>query len=88
MPKIAGVPPNLIRLMGRWSSDVYQIYCKMSLEAALHVSVQIAAATVTDVNKGFKFEELELLPNENDKGEQNSDNRELEEENNVLQRDD
>ena len=25
----AGVSPQLIRLMGRWSSDVYELYCRM-----------------------------------------------------------
>ena len=29
----AGVPPALIRLMGRWSSDVYDIYCRMSMQS-------------------------------------------------------
>ena len=37
----AGVPPQLIRLMGRWSSDVYEIYCRMSVEAALSVGKAI-----------------------------------------------
>ena len=27
----AGVSPQLIRLMGRWSSDVYELYYRMSL---------------------------------------------------------
>ena len=31
----AGIPPSLIRLMGRWSSDVYEIYTRMSMQAAL-----------------------------------------------------
>ena len=30
----AGVPPALIRIMGRWSSDVYEIYCRMSERSA------------------------------------------------------
>ena len=28
----AGVSPQLIRLMGRWSSDIYEIYCRMSID--------------------------------------------------------
>ena len=65
----AGVPPNLIRLMGRWSSEVYEIYCRMSLEAALRVSTQIATADVTVTERRFAFEELELLPEEIDRVE-------------------
>ena len=26
----AGVPPEAIRVMGRWDSDVYEIYCRRS----------------------------------------------------------
>ena len=39
-----GVSPQLIRLMGRWSSDVYEIYCRMSMQSALHVGTAIASA--------------------------------------------
>ena len=28
----AGVTPELIRLIGRWSSDVYEIYCRLSAQ--------------------------------------------------------
>ena len=59
----AGVSPQLIRLMGRWSSDVYEIYCRMSLQSALHVGQAISAAMVSDVEAeaGFHEEHLELL---------------------------
>ena len=60
----AGVPPSLIRLMGRWASDVYEIYCRMSLEAALGVGRAMASATVTTFEGGFKEEHLELQPSE------------------------
>ena len=61
----AGIPPQLIRLMGRWSSDVYEIYCRMSLQAALQVGVALSSATV-DTFEGtvFREEHLELLPSE------------------------
>ena len=59
----AGVPPGLIRLMGRWSSDVYEVYCRMSVEAALNVGRALASAEVTTF-EGFKEEHLELLPHE------------------------
>jgi hypothetical protein len=61
----AGVQPNLIRLMGRWKSDVYELYCRMSVEAALGVGVAIASAAVTPLSEvGFHDERLELLPEE------------------------
>ena len=60
----AGVPPALIRMMGRWSSDVYQIYCRMSLESALNVGRALASAQVTPAQHAFTREELELMPEE------------------------
>jgi hypothetical protein len=60
----AGVPPALIRLMGRWSSDVYEIYCRMSVQAALQVGKAVASATVSTFEGGFRHEHLELLPEE------------------------
>ena len=59
----AGVPPQTIRLMGRWSSDVYEVYCRLSVEAALNVGVAICSANVTNVQSegGFHEEHLELL---------------------------
>ena len=50
--------------MGRWSSDVYEIYCRMSLEAAMGVGDSIASATVTPTSDAFATEALELLPDE------------------------
>lgn len=29
----AGVAPQQIRALGRWSSDVYEIYCRLSLHS-------------------------------------------------------
>ena len=60
----AGVPPATIRLMGRWSSDVYEIYCRMSLQAALRVGASICSAEVSTVEGGFHEEHLELLHGE------------------------
>ena len=60
----AGVQPQLIRLMGRWSSDIYEIYCRMSVEAALGVGAAIASATVTPLAQAFTDEHLEVLPHE------------------------
>ena len=60
----AGVPPALIRMMGRWSSDVYEIYCRMSVEAALQVGTALSSATMSTFEAGFHEEHLELLPEE------------------------
>ena len=60
----AGVPPQLIRLMGRWSSDVYEIYCRISAQSALRVGAAIGSAAVTPLDARFETEALELLPYE------------------------
>lgn len=60
----AGVPPNAIRLMGRWSSDVYEIYCRISLQSAVGVGEAIASATVSPAGEAFHEEALEFLPSE------------------------
>ena len=60
----AGVPPQLIRLMGRWSSDIYEIYCRLSAQAALRVGTAIGSATVTPLGPRFETEAIELLPYE------------------------
>ena len=59
----AGVSPSLIRLLGRWSSDVYEIYTRMSLQSALSVGRAITSTEVdTFEEQGFHEEHLELLP--------------------------
>ena len=60
------ISPQLIRLMGRWSSDVYEIYCRMSLQAALGVGAAIASQHVDTYEGGFRSERLELLADEMD----------------------
>ena len=60
----AGVSPQLIRLMGRWSSDIYEIYCRISLEAAMSLGRSVGSATVTSVEAGFHEERLEMLTEE------------------------
>ena len=61
----AGVSPNLIRLMGRWQSDVYELYCRMSVEAALGVGIAIASSSVSPLSEvGFHEEHLEMQPDE------------------------
>lgn len=60
----AGVPPQLIRLLGRWSSDIYQIYCRMSSQAAIQAGQQLCSADVHGIEEEFHEEHLELLPRE------------------------
>ena len=61
----AGVSPQMIRMMGRWSSDIYEIYCRMSVQAALAVGRAICSATVDSAaDRSFHEEHLELLPEE------------------------
>ena len=50
--------------MGRWSSDIYEIYCRLSLESALGVGQAIASAQVTPAAEAFHDECLEMLPSE------------------------
>jgi hypothetical protein len=57
----AGVSPQLIRLVGRWSSNIYEIYCRMSVQAALRAGVSISSADVTPTAWAFHEEHLELL---------------------------
>lgn len=58
------MPPQLIRLMGRWSSDVYEIYCRMSAQAAARVGVAVTSADVDPMEPAFATEQLELLQSE------------------------
>ena len=56
----AGVSPSLIRLLGRWSSDVYRIYCRLSAEAAAGMAAVVGSTPFQDVEQGeFVSEELE-----------------------------
>ena len=62
----AGVSPQLIRLMGRWSSDVYKLYCRMSLQAAVGVGRVITSVGGVQPleSEAFHQEHLELLSSE------------------------
>ena len=62
----AGVTPAMIRMMGRWSSDVYEIYCRMSLQAALGVGMAISSTQVSPLDAKFEEEHFELLQSEVD----------------------
>ena len=54
----AGVPPESIRIMGRWDSDVYQIYCRMSRQVAMRVGSVIASTPFDDLVDAFNDEDL------------------------------
>jgi hypothetical protein len=51
-------------MMERWSSDVYEIYCRMSLQAALQVGAALGSATYDTFEGGFHEEHLELQTEE------------------------
>ena len=56
----AGVPPEAIRLMGRWDSDVYEIYCQQeqSRQAAMRIGMIVASTPFNDFQGAFEDEEL------------------------------
>ena len=61
----AGVPPTLIRVAGRWASDVFEIYTRLSMEAAAGMACVVGSTPFQDVEQGeFVSEELEALPME------------------------
>ena len=61
----AGVHPSVIRITGRWMSEVWMIYARLSKQAALQVSAVVGSTPFEDLERGeFVSEELELLPEE------------------------
>eukprot|EP00966_Prymnesium_polylepis_P025047 577689-Prymnesium_polylepis.1 len=61
----AGVHPSVIRITGRWMSEVWMIYARLSKQAALQVSAVVGSTPFEDLERGeFVSEELELLPDE------------------------
>jgi len=45
----AGADMTVIRTMGRWSSDIYQLYVRACLERCCHWSKRAGSVDVTDV---------------------------------------
>ena len=39
----AGMSPLTTRVMGRWDSDVYEVYCRLSRQSALRVGAVVAS---------------------------------------------
>ena len=60
----AGIHPSTIRVMGRWASDIYEVYMRMSFQASVMATQLIASTSFTDIERAFHSEELELLPSE------------------------
>ena len=54
----AGVPPETIRITGRWDSEVYAIYCRISRQAALRLGVAAASTPFDDFEGEFVDDEL------------------------------
>ena len=48
----AGVTAEEIKTMGRWSSDVYRIYCRLSKERLLQLSHRMSNSRATQFLNG------------------------------------
>ena len=61
----AGVPPSVIRCCGRWNSDIFEIYTRVTRQAAARMTRVIGSTPFEDLEREeFHCEELELLPSE------------------------
>ena len=61
----AGVEPSTIRLLGRWASDVAEVYMRISRQAASRLSTLVGSTPFDDLERlTFRSEELEVLPAE------------------------
>ena len=57
--------PSTIRLLGRWASDVSDVYMRVSRQSASHLSQVVGSTSFHDLERNtFKEEELEVLPSE------------------------
>ena len=56
----AHVPANVIRALGRWDTDVYEIYTRSSREAAMRFGAVVASTAFTDFEGEFADEEFLL----------------------------
>ena len=54
----AHVPANVIRALGRWDTDVYELYTRASREAALRFGAVVASTAYTDFEGEFVDEEF------------------------------
>ena len=51
--------PAVIRCMGRWSSDIFDIYMRMSREVATRFSVTVASTAFHDTERAYSTEALD-----------------------------
>jgi len=57
----AGMSPSAIRAAGRWSSEVYLIYCRLSRQSAAGVATTIGSTPFEDLERGVQFIDEELM---------------------------
>jgi hypothetical protein len=57
----AGMSAAAIRAAGRWSSDVYRIYCRLSRQSAASVASTIGSTPFEDLERGVQFVDEELM---------------------------
>ena len=62
----AGMSPSTIRAAGRWASDIYEIYTRVSRDAALRVATVVGSTPFVDTERSARFtdEELTTTPSE------------------------
>jgi hypothetical protein len=53
------VDSAVIKVMGRWSSDVFMIYTRINREAAARMSSVIASMPFHDLERGVETEEMD-----------------------------
>jgi hypothetical protein len=57
----AGVDSAVIKVMGRWSSDVFMIYTRINRESAARMSSVIASTPFHDLERGVETEEMDEI---------------------------
>ena len=61
----AGVHPSIIRITGRWATDIWMVYARLTKQAAFRVSAVVGSTAFDDTERhAFASEELELTPDE------------------------
>ena len=53
--------PATIRAAGRWSSDIYLIYCRISKESAASIATCIGSTSFEDLERGAQFVGEEMV---------------------------
>jgi hypothetical protein len=60
----AGMSPSTIRAAGRWASDIYELYTRVSRDSAMRVATTVGSTPFVDAERSARFvdEELTTLP--------------------------